>query len=112
MQIPSPQREAASCTDRADSGRSVFVTTQDGLRLHVREYGQRTAPALPVVCLPGLAWTVDEFDALAPALADERERVIIIDSRHREHCRAPSRSSRWSLVSSNFSAFVAAMYGA
>jgi pimeloyl-ACP methyl ester carboxylesterase len=62
--------------------RSLFVTAQDGLRLHVREYGLRTAPALPVVCLPGLARTVSDFDALAPALAKSR-RVIAIDSRGR-----------------------------
>ena len=50
--------------------RSLFVTAQDGLRLHVREYGLRTAPALPVVCLPGLSRTVADFDGLAPALAN------------------------------------------
>jgi pimeloyl-ACP methyl ester carboxylesterase len=63
----------------------MFVTAQDGLRLHVREYGPRTAAALPVVCLPGLARTVGDFDALAPALADRHpaRRVIAIDSRGR-----------------------------
>jgi pimeloyl-ACP methyl ester carboxylesterase len=65
--------------------RSIFVTAQDGLRLHVREYGLRTAPVLPVVCLPGLARTVGDFDALAPDLANGRQgrRVIAIDSRGR-----------------------------
>src|ERR1700744_6512996 len=65
--------------------RSLFVTAQDGLRLHVREYGTRTAPALPVVCLPGLARTVADFDALAPALANtpRPRRVIALDSRGR-----------------------------
>jgi pimeloyl-ACP methyl ester carboxylesterase len=48
---------------------SLFVTARDGLRLHVREYGTRFASALPVVCLPGLARTVADFDALAPLLA-------------------------------------------
>ncbi len=67
------------------SPRSIFVTAQDGLRLHVREYGLRTAPTLPVVCLPGLARTVEDFDALAPALANtpHGRRVIAIDSRGR-----------------------------
>jgi pimeloyl-ACP methyl ester carboxylesterase len=62
-----------------------FITAQDGLRLHVRDDGPRTAPALPVVCLPGLARTVGDFDALAPALADGHpaRRVIAIDSRGR-----------------------------
>jgi pimeloyl-ACP methyl ester carboxylesterase len=69
--------------------RSVFVTAQDGLRLHVREYGSRTSPYLPVVCLPGLTRTVNDFDALAPALANAgvaggpQRRVIAIDSRGR-----------------------------
>jgi pimeloyl-ACP methyl ester carboxylesterase len=64
---------------------SIFVTAQDGLRLHVREHGLRTAPTLPVVCLPGLARTVRDFDALAPALANGQQgrRVIAIDSRGR-----------------------------
>ena len=55
----------------ADTGRSIFVTAPDGLRLHVREYGTRTAPApaLAVVCLPGLTRTVADFEALAPFLA-------------------------------------------
>src|ERR1700689_1117678 len=68
-----------------DGGTSTFVTAQDGLRLHVREYGTRTAPALPVVCLPGLARTVADFETLAPALADGAppRRVVAIDSRGR-----------------------------
>jgi len=63
-----------------------FVTAQDGLRLHVREYGPRTAmSALPVVCLPGLTRTVADFDELAQALAEgaPARRVIAIDSRGR-----------------------------
>jgi pimeloyl-ACP methyl ester carboxylesterase len=68
-----------------DDSRSVFVTAQDGLRLHVREYGSRTTSGLPAVCLPGLSRTVSDFDALAPALAYGRSprRVIAIDSRGR-----------------------------
>lgn len=52
-----------------DRGVSLFVTAPDGLRLHVREYGTRFASTLPVVCLPGLARTVADFEALAPVLA-------------------------------------------
>ncbi|HEY2531283.1 MAG TPA: alpha/beta hydrolase [Xanthobacteraceae bacterium] len=52
-----------------DTARSTFVTVRDGLRLHVREYGARTAAGLPVVCLPGLARTVADFATLAPFLA-------------------------------------------
>ncbi len=79
---------------------SVFVTAQDGLRLHVREYGLRTAPVLPVVCLPGLARTVADFDALAPALADgpQRRRVIAIDSRGRGQSDYDSNTDNYSLA--------------
>src|SRR5262249_33685625 len=65
-----------------DQAQSIFVPTQDGLRLHVRVYGAPTAVSLPVVCLPGLTRTVADFESLAPALAATR-RVIAIDSRGR-----------------------------
>jgi pimeloyl-ACP methyl ester carboxylesterase len=68
----------------ADTNRSIFVSAPDGLRLHVREYGARAAPMLPVVCLPGLTRTVADFEALAPALAESgRRRVLALDSRGR-----------------------------
>src|ERR1700732_3936588 len=51
------------------SPRDNFITAQDGLRLHVREWGPRTSAAIPVVCLPGLARTTADFEALARALA-------------------------------------------
>jgi pimeloyl-ACP methyl ester carboxylesterase len=69
-----------------DGGRSVFVNARDGLRLHVREYGNGTTTTLPAVCLPGLARTVEDFATLAPALANDRDhprRVLAIDSRGR-----------------------------
>jgi len=67
------------------TSRSIFITAQDGLRLHVREYGSRTSPGLSVVCLPGLTRTVADFDTLAAALAADStaRRVIAIDSRGR-----------------------------
>jgi pimeloyl-ACP methyl ester carboxylesterase len=67
-------------------GKSTFVTAPDGLRLHVREYGSREAPGVPVVCLPGLTRTVADFAVLAPVLANDTPRkrcVIAIDSRGR-----------------------------
>jgi pimeloyl-ACP methyl ester carboxylesterase len=71
----------------ARPGKSFFVSAHDGLRLHVREYGARSAPGMPVVCLPGLARTTADFDALAPALAagPPERHVIAIDSRGRGH---------------------------
>ncbi len=69
-----------------DGGQDVSVTAQDGLRLHVREYGSQSDPGLPVVCLPGLTRTTADFEALAPMLANDsgpKRRVIAIDLRGR-----------------------------
>jgi len=64
--------------------KSVFISAPDGLKLHARCYGPRAANGLPVVCLPGLARTTADFDALAPVLADGgARRVIAIDYRGR-----------------------------
>jgi pimeloyl-ACP methyl ester carboxylesterase len=81
-------------------GASVYVTAQDGLRLHVRRYGPRTALGLPVVCLPGLARTVADFDALAPALANgpPPRRVIAIDSRGRGQSEYDSNPENYNLA--------------
>ena len=65
---------------------SIFVSAPDGLRLHVRDYGQASRPALPVVCLPGLARTAADFEALAGALSQDEarpRRVIALDYRGR-----------------------------
>jgi len=84
---PMPQSDS----DRPDdggpaAGHSVFLSAQDGLRLHVRAHGARTNRALPVVCLPGLARTTADFDTLALALSSDRERprrVLGLDYRGR-----------------------------
>lgn len=63
-----------------------FVSSADGLRLHARDYNRGAARRPAVVCLAGLTRTVEDFDALAPALAfdgDGGRRVIAIDSRGR-----------------------------
>jgi pimeloyl-ACP methyl ester carboxylesterase len=65
---------------------SQFITAPDGLRLHLREYGPRLAPRLPIICLPGLSRTAEDFDPLASALASDAatpRRVLALDYRGR-----------------------------
>jgi pimeloyl-ACP methyl ester carboxylesterase len=84
-----------------DTETSLFVTAQDGLRLHVQEYGSRTAPGVPVVCLPGLTRTGSDFAALAPALANDMalpRRVIAIDSRGRGQSDYDSNPENYNLA--------------
>ena len=79
---------------------SQFVTSQDGLRLHVRLYGPRTAAALPVICLPGLARTGADFDTIATALASEPEqprRIAAIDYRGRGRSDYDSRTANYNI---------------
>lgn len=67
-------------------GTSLFITANDGLRLHVRTYGARAIAAMPVVCLPGLARTGADFDRLASALSTDPSRsrhVVALDYRGR-----------------------------
>jgi pimeloyl-ACP methyl ester carboxylesterase len=65
---------------------SRFITAPDGLRLHVRDYGDRRSPRLPAVCLPGLSRTAADFEVLATALASDAlapRRVLALDYRGR-----------------------------
>jgi pimeloyl-ACP methyl ester carboxylesterase len=66
--------------------KSVFISAADGLRLHARLYGSPAAAGLPVVCLPGLARTEADFEALASAMANAPEaprQVVALDYRGR-----------------------------
>jgi pimeloyl-ACP methyl ester carboxylesterase len=78
--LQSTTKRSADGTPTA--GVSLFVTAQDGLRLHVRAYGARASAALPVICLPGLARTAADFETLALTLSSDRE-VFAIDYRGR-----------------------------
>ena len=81
------EAKTAMATDAGqDRGESVYVVASDGLKLHVRTYGPRLAPGLPVVCLPGLARTTADFDDLACSLAADPtapRRVFALDYRGR-----------------------------
>lgn len=64
----------------------IFATSTDGLWLHARAIGPVDSPALPVLCLPGLTRTAEDFDAIAQALAGDPQtprRVIAVDYRGR-----------------------------
>ena len=65
---------------------SLYFSAPDGLRLHALDAGPRNEERLPVVCLPGLARTAEDFRELIEALAFDRKnarRVIALDSRGR-----------------------------
>ncbi|MDE2578955.1 MAG: alpha/beta hydrolase [Hyphomicrobiales bacterium] len=59
-----------------------FSFAPDGLRLYWREYGAGHA-STPVVCLPGLTRTTEDFDVLARRLARDGRRVLVLDYRGR-----------------------------
>lgn len=66
---------------------SRFHRSADGLNLHLRDYVPAQTSQLPVICLPGLARTADDFDCVARAIASDTSgkprRVVTIDYRGR-----------------------------
>lgn len=69
----------------SESFRDVFCQSADGLRLHAKVIGPDNS-ALPVLCLPGLTRTTDDFDDIARALATDpsaSRKVMAIDYRGR-----------------------------
>jgi pimeloyl-ACP methyl ester carboxylesterase len=80
---------------------SVFISAPDGLRLHVRSYGQRNEHTLPVICLPGLARTCADFHELAAALSGDRDtprRVFALDYRGRGQSDHDRNADNYSLA--------------
>ena len=66
--------------------RSFHFTARDGVRLAGREYGARSLPRVPAVCLAGLTRNGADFDVLATALATHPRhprRVVTLDMRGR-----------------------------
>jgi pimeloyl-ACP methyl ester carboxylesterase len=64
---------------------SLFFSAPDGLKLHAIDAGPRGGARLPLVCLHGLARTVEDFRELIEALAsgDAPRRVLALDLRGR-----------------------------
>ncbi|MFT6670276.1 MAG: pimeloyl-ACP methyl ester carboxylesterase, partial [Afipia broomeae] len=66
--------------------RDVFCQSADGLKLHAKVIGPDNGSALPVLCLPGLTRTADDFDDIARAIATNPaapRKVIAVDYRGR-----------------------------
>ena len=66
--------------------RDVFCQSADGLKLHAKVIGPDDSKALPVLCLPGLTRTTDDFDDIARAIATSPSaprKVVAIDYRGR-----------------------------
>ncbi len=64
----------------------LFIDSADGLKLHLLDAGPHDASRLPVVCLPGLARTNEDFRELIEALAFDPakpRRVLALSSRGR-----------------------------
>src|SRR3569623_237943 len=64
----------------------ISATSADGLRLHARAIGPDDAATLPILGLPGLTRTAEDFDDVAQALANDPQnprRVLAIDYRGR-----------------------------
>ena len=64
------------------SFRERRLTTQDGLSLYFRDYGDPLSPRLPLLCLAGLVRNSADFADLAERHAGER-RVVCLDYRGR-----------------------------
>lgn len=66
--------------------RDVFCQSADGLKLHAKVIGPDSSTALPVLCLPGLTRTADDFDDIARAIATSPaapRKVVSVDYRGR-----------------------------
>ena len=66
--------------------RDVYCQSADGLKLHAKVIGPDNSALLPVLCLPGLTRTTDDFDDIARAIASSPtapRKVVSIDYRGR-----------------------------
>lgn len=69
-----------------DSGRSVFVTLRDGLKMHVRIWGDEASGETPILCLPGLSRNSRDFAGIAAHLvknARTKRTIYALDFRGR-----------------------------
>jgi len=77
---------------------SLFVSAQDGLSLHVLEFGLRGSRRTPVICLPGFSRTAEDFRTLAEALGRDDRHVLALDSRGRGRSQFDDDPNNYSLA--------------
>jgi pimeloyl-ACP methyl ester carboxylesterase len=78
----------------------LAISAPDGLRLHVRRYGAHNDATLPVLCLPGLARTAEDFAELAHGLTTdtaEPRQVFAMDYRGRGNSEYDRNYANYSL---------------
>lgn len=76
------------------SFREARFTSQDGLSLYYRDYGDELSEATPVVCLAGLTRNAVDFHAFAER-ASARRRVVAFDYRGRGNSQYDPRPERY-----------------
>lgn len=70
----------------SQSFRDVYCQSADGLKLHAKVIGPDNGALLPVLCLPGLTRTSDDFDDIARAIATDPaapRKVVAVEYRGR-----------------------------
>ena len=109
--VMSDTTQARDASDGTEGGphqsagpaiREVTYSATDGLGLFARDYGDRSSPWLPVVCLPGLTRKSRDFHELAVHLSTHRHRprrVIAFDYRGRGR-------SQWDKNSDNYNPLI------
>lgn len=76
--LPGSARIAESAVSQPVFNNSRYVQV-DGVRLHVREWGEKKSTSCPVLMVHGFAGSTFSFRELAPALAKAGHWVIAID---------------------------------
>lgn len=78
-----------------------FCQSADGLQLRGRAIGPKQSAHLPVLCLPGLTRTAEDFDVVAQALASDPDvprRVVSMDYRGRGQSDYDADPSKYNVV--------------
>lgn len=77
----------------------LWFVAEDGLKLHALATGSNSTTHLPVICLPGISRTAEDFRNLLEAFAADSthpRRIVALDSRGRglsEHDKNPANYS-------------------